>query len=327
MHVLAGSKRQDSNSLYMTGYHFNAACVAQLTSLGWSRLSNLRILVDKLDTATASCIITGSWPVLQFLQLETDRWDFAATRILTDHQWPSLCGLNLKLGTQFMTFEFGLGVDDMPQLHRLYMRDMRPDGVSMSELAAAYHACLGTLALHGVEFAVPMPSGLMQRPWLRFVQLDLHNIILRTNDMALLVQALLPCLSHLILLNTGMCTNTLQLLVTGNWPHLKHLDLSHNRINDTAMSHLAEGTWPKLEEVQLEANQVTPLGIACLTKATWLALLKMFVDREAVCVDNLDAAARWQVLEQEYRIWVDTRCLEGQATEASEWCSVMLEHV
>ena len=119
MHLLASPHGKDSATLFVTGYHFDAASVAQLTSLGWSRLSELSILVDKLDTATASCIITGSWPVLHFLHLGTDRWDFAATRILTDHQWPSLCELVLQLGTQSMTFEFELGVDDMPQLHRL----------------------------------------------------------------------------------------------------------------------------------------------------------------------------------------------------------------
>ena len=171
----------------------------------------------------------------------------------------------------------------------------------------------------------------MQQPWLRLAQLDIYNILFRTTDMALLVQAQLPCLSYLTLLNTGLCTDTLQLLVTRNWPHLEHLDLSHNRINDTAMSHLAKGSWPKLEEVHLEDNQVTPLGIACLTEASWPALSKMCADRKAVCVatiESVDAATRMQVLKREYRLWVGTR-LKSRAIQENEWSyvHVVLIHV
>ena len=327
MHVLAGSKRQDSNSLYVTGYRFDAESAAQLTGLGWPRLTKLCILVDKLDTATASCLTTGSWPVLRTLQLETGGQDIAAIRTLTDHQWPSLRALKLMLGTQLLSLEFEPGVDDMAQLYCLSMSDVEADEVFMSELAAAYHARLEVLHFHSTGSAFPLPSGLVQRPWLCLTQLDVTNIILRNNDVALLVQAQLPCLLYLILRFTGLCTSTLQLLATGNWPHLEHLDLSHNCINDTAMSHLAKGTWPKLEEVRLDTNEVTPLGLACLIRASWPALLKMCVDREAVCVESLDDAARMQVPEQEYTTWVGTRCLKSQADKVYDWTVVGLQHV
>ena len=328
MHVLARPNWQNTDFLTVTGYQFDADSVAQLSSLGWSRLSELCILVDKLDTATASCLIKGSWPVLQILQLETDCRDINAIRILTDHQWLSLCDIDLISGTQLLCFEFKVHSDGMPQLYRLCISDTQSDDVSISELAAMYHARLGVLRLHGAwQSAVPLPSDLMQPPWVRLALLDVTNNLFGTNDMALLAQAQLPCLAHLILASTGLCTSTLQLLVTGNWPHLEYLDLSDNRINDTAMSHLASGIWPKLEKVQLVRNEVTPLGIACLRKASWPALFRMCVDRKAVCFRNLDAAARVQVLGQEYRIWIGTQCLKGRADKESEWCYVRLEHV
>ncbi len=228
----------------------------------------------KLESSTVTQLAAQDWPLLQCVRLRSCRAvaeEFE--NFMNKMKWPLLMILDLD----------DIELSDSPDGDPDYNNYLYGSELVCSLISNAHLVLLTDLNLSLANLGSSAMTELMQGDWTNLRRLGLSNNYLKAPAVAHLVEAPLPNLEELSLMN-GLCINIEEAVVQlskGKWPLLRALDVQADVLQFSLDVHcvtcLLMGDWPLLENLFLSTADLEAVAVLLSGSSV------LFGDTNATC--------------------------------------------
>ena len=282
IHTLVSRKWLQLQVLDLQGNNITAAAAVQLSNATWPLLKRLLLETSLyLGSAYDSQVFhnfQGKWSLMQSLTVKSGKLDHAEVVALTQIDWPSLHSLTIDAVSGALP---ALWKGNWPQLRHLSIGD----GLNDEQDEDMQH--------------------LSTCPWSSLNSLELHNCTITTEGMAHLVQAHLPQLKHLALVNVRLSQGWpdgdwahIATLAKGNWPYLTTLEVTSSVVDAVCIDELIFSDWPHLQALSFQGC-FSDRADKLIARAPWATLtcLKLCGSFDGAWVMIDECMHRWPALQ------------------------------